>query len=190
MTAFVFGYGSLLEQWTATGPLPLVCELANHRRTWNVAMENARTIPGYKYYVDAVTGDRPDWFVTFLNIVREPGHAVNGVVFEVTGELLSGLDRRERNYTRIDVSEDVSIPVDGPVWAYTGTRAAITRFQRGLRDRRAVISRPYHDGVLADFETIGAEARQRFLALTDPPPCPVVDLRRVDLPEEEPAQRT
>jgi hypothetical protein len=153
-------------------------------------MENARTIPGYKYYVDALTGDRPDWFVTFLNIVRDRGHRVNGVVFEVTRETLCQLDRRERNYERIDVSDDVSIPVDGPVWAYAGTRAAMTRFERGVRDRRAVISRPYHDGVLADFETIGPEARDRFIALTDPPPCPVVDLRRVDVPEEEPAQRT
>jgi cation transport regulator ChaC len=189
MSGFVFGYGSLLEQWTAAGPLPVVCELANHRRTWNVAMENARTIPGYKYYVDAVTGDRPDCFVTFLNIVRDPGHTVNGVVFEVSGETLSQLDRRERNYERIDVSDDVSVPVDGRVWAYTGTGPAVARFELGRRESRAVVSRQYHDRVLEDFERIGPEARQRFISLTDPAPCPIVDLRRIDVPEQAAAQR-
>jgi hypothetical protein len=152
-------------------------------------MENARTIPGYKYYLDPVTGDRPDWFVSFLNIVPDPGQTVNGVVFEVAGELLARLDQRERNYERIDVSDDLSVPVNGRVWAYAGTRPAVARFQLGLRRGRAVISRQYHDGVLADFEALGPEARQRFIALTDPAPCPIVDLRRIDVPEEEAAQR-
>jgi cation transport regulator ChaC len=189
MSGFVFGYGSLLEHPTAAGHRPVACELAGYRRTWNVAMENARTIPGYKYYLDGVNGERPDCFVTFLNIIREPGHVVNGVVFEVTPEWLSRLDHRERNYERIEVSGEISVPVDGRVWAYTGRGAAVARFETGLRRSRAVISRQYHDGVLADFERIGPEARQRFISLTDPAPCPIVDLRRIDVPEEGPAQR-
>ena len=43
MTTFVFGYGSLLRR---PGGIP--CHLLGHRRAWNVAMDNRRTIPGYK----------------------------------------------------------------------------------------------------------------------------------------------
>jgi cation transport regulator ChaC len=190
----VFGYGSLLQHSTRARGLgarrrAVACELANYRRTWNVAMDNTRTIPGYKYYVDAVTGARPPWFVTFLNIVPDPGGTVNGVVFEVTRELLSQFDERERNYARIDVTSDVSLPMDGRVWAYTGRDTATGRFELGLQTGRAVISRRYHDEVLADFETVDIRARQRFVELTDPPPCPIVDLQRIEVPDERPTQR-
>ena len=63
MGTFLFGYGSLLR---FPGGIP--CHLLGHRRAWNVAMDNRQTIPGYKYYVDPDTGERPPVHVTFLNI--------------------------------------------------------------------------------------------------------------------------
>lgn len=143
-------------------------------------MENARTVPGYKYYVDPTTGARPSWFVSFLNIVPDPAATVNGVLFEVTPELLGRLDTRERNYERIDVSTSLSVAVDGTAWAYAGSDAAVRRFHRGLRARRAVISRDYYEGVLDDFERAGPDALRDFIDLTDPAPCPIVDLKRVE----------
>ncbi len=182
---YVFGYGSLLERWRGqdgAGTGPRAAELSRFRRTWNVAMDNQRTIPGYKYYVDATTGERSDWFVTFLNVVPDSESTVNGVLFAVTDELLADLDGRERNYDRIDVSGLVAPAVDGRAWVYSGSAAAVERFERGRRAGRAVIARGYYDRVLNDFAAMGAPVLAAFKRLTDPPPCPVLELRRVDIP--------
>jgi cation transport regulator ChaC len=174
---YVFGYGSLLER---RADAPLLCELAGYRRTWNVAMDNTRTLPGYKHYVERATGVRGEWFVTFLNIVRDPDATVNGVMFEADTEMLERLDRRERNYDRVEVTAQLSAPADARVWAYVGARVAVERFEHGRRAGRAVISREYLDAVRADFAAAGNDALPRFDELTDPVPCPILDLRRID----------
>jgi hypothetical protein len=145
-------------------------------------MDNTRTLPGYKYYVDPRTGDRPGVFVVFLDIAPEPSGRVNGLMFDVAGEELGVLDRRERNYGRVDVTAALTKPVDGAVWAYSGTPEARERFRHGLRTGRAVISREYYEQVLMGFGELGSNAAAEFRALTDAPPCPIVELRRVDLP--------
>jgi cation transport regulator ChaC len=175
---YVFGYGSLLER--RHEPARGLAELRGFRRTWNVAMDNRQTIPGYKHYIDRATGERGAWFVTFLNIVRDPGASVNGVMFAVDDALLERLDCRERNYERVDVTADVVDQVNGRVWAYVGSRDAEHRFLCGCRTGRAVISRDYYAAVREDFAAVGREALERFDALSDPPPCPILDLQRVD----------
>jgi gamma-glutamylcyclotransferase (GGCT)/AIG2-like uncharacterized protein YtfP len=177
----VFGYGSLLERHGGADG-PMICELAGYRRVWNVAMDNTRTLPGYKHYVDRDTGARGPWFVTFLNIVPDPDATVNGAMFEVDEALLERLDRRERNYERIDVSSHIADAVAGRVWAYVGSRPAVQRFELGCRTGRAVISRDYRDRVREDFAAAGADALARFDELTDPVPCPILDLERIDHP--------
>jgi gamma-glutamylcyclotransferase (GGCT)/AIG2-like uncharacterized protein YtfP len=175
---YVFGYGSLLER--ASGEEVRVCELAGYRRTWNVAMDNSRTIPGYKHYVDAESGERRPWFVTFLNIVRDADARVNGVLLSADASLLERLDRRERNYERTDVTDGLRETVDGKAWAYVGLPDAVRRFELGRRLGRAVISREYHERVRDDFTSAGA--LERFEELTEAPPCPILDLRRIDHP--------
>src|SRR3954462_5626102 len=108
MTAFVFGYGSLVRR-----PDGLPCNLLGHRRAWNVAMDNRRTIPGYQYYVDPDTAERPaperpPVRVTFLNLYPAAEGRVNAVAFPVTADELDELDRRERNYDRIDVTRRIA----------------------------------------------------------------------------------
>jgi cation transport regulator ChaC len=191
MGHYVFGYGSLLERWDPGNGLaaarvqaaPRLTELHDYRRTWNVAMDNTRTVPGYKYYVDAATGERGDWFVSFLNVVPDLGSRVNGVLFAVTDDSLAELDERERNYDRVEISDRLSPAVDGEAWVYTGTGAAVDRFEAGALTDRAVVPREYYRSVIDDFEAAGANALERFIELTDPPTCPVLDLERVDLPE-------
>ena len=92
---YVFGYGSLLNPRSRAAQAS-ACGLEGFRRTWDVAMDNTKTIPGYKYYVDAVSGDRPALFVTFVNLRPSPGEVVSGVAFPVDRERLAALDRRER----------------------------------------------------------------------------------------------
>ncbi len=176
MRTFVFGYGSLLR---LDGGIP--CHLLGHRRAWNVAMDNRRTIPGYKYYVDPNTGERPAVRVTFLNLYPAAEGRVNGVAFPVSAEELAELDRRERNYDRIDVSGRIDADLGGTVWTYLGSEAARERFAGGA----AVVAQDYFDAIRGDFAaTGGLEAFERS---TDPLTVPLRRLRRVDVPPPPPA---
>ena len=126
-------------------------------------MDNRRTIPGYKVYLDPETGERPAVYVTFLCIWPEAGASVEGVVFVVDDAGLALLDRRERNYDRHDVSAHVD--ADGPVWAYLASDAGRERFAAGRAAGTAVVS-------------------EEYLALVpggDPPDLPVLPLLRRDV---------
>jgi cation transport regulator ChaC len=147
---FVFGYGSLVH-----GAEGVPCRLREYRRAWNVAMENRRTIPGYKYYLDEESGERPDVFVTFLNVLASPGDVVAGLAFAVDAEALAALDRREYSYERTDVTDLVEQELGGPVYVYLGRCAARARFERGRRSGRAVVSRAYVNNVRAGFAAFG-----------------------------------
>jgi gamma-glutamylcyclotransferase (GGCT)/AIG2-like uncharacterized protein YtfP len=136
MTAFVFAYASLVGLEPA-----FPCTLRDHARGWDVAMDNRETIPGYKFYVDVETGERPAVYVAFLAIRREPGATVSGEVFAVDDETLAALDRRERNYDRIDVSAHAG--VGGTLWAYVGSEAGRARCAAGRAAGTAVISAEY-----------------------------------------------
>jgi cation transport regulator ChaC len=166
--ALVFGYGSLLE-----GAAGTPCRLAGHRRRFGVAMDNTRTLPGYKYFLDAATGERPAVCVAFLDVVEDPGAAVDGVVLEVAD--LDALDARERNYRRVEVTDRLSEDLGAPVWAYVGLPESRERYARAAAAGAAVVSRAYLEGVRAGF----ASCWLGFDAVAD---VPVVDLVRVDVP--------
>ena len=127
-------------------------------------MDNRATIPGYKFYVDPETGERPAVYVTFLCIWPEPGASVDGVVFAVDDEGLAALDRRERNYDRRDVSAHVDAR-RRPVWAYLGSAAGRERFAAGRAAGTAVVSEEY----LARVPDV------------EPPELPVLPLLRRDV---------
>ena len=168
--AFVFGYGSLLERGTGTP-----CRLEGHRRRWGVAMDNRRTIPGYKYFLDPA-GGRPEVFVAFLDAVPEPGAACAGLAFPVDPAALGELDARERNYRRVDVTGAVDADLGGRVWAYLGLEEARERLAAGRRAGTAVVSRAYVEGVRAGFAAFG-------LDFDAEPELPVRDLTLVRVPE-------
>jgi hypothetical protein len=136
-------------------------------------MDNSRDLPGYKYYVDPETGERPAVYVAYVDLAGDPGATVNGVILEP--KHLRALDARERNYERREVTSEVDPPSGGRVWAYFGTAAAHERFDRGLRAETAVIASEYLQKLRHDVP--------RFDASTDPPPVPIRDLRRIDIPQ-------
>ncbi len=176
---YVFGYGSLLGYGERHAARPLHCRLREHRRVWNVAMDNSIELPDYKHYLDE-HGARPAVFVTFLNLAPARGISVNGVLFEVDAEQLTALDRRERNYLRADVGALLDVDVDGAAWAYFGGERARSRFRTGARAGTAVVDRRYRDAVRDGFALLGPDALAEFDASTDAPPCPIVALRRID----------
>jgi cation transport regulator ChaC len=180
---YVFAYGSLLRDLGGSLDERLKpCRLRDHRRAWNVAMDNTLTLPGYKLYLSATDSSRPAVFVTFLNLVPADGRHVSGVLFAVDDEELAALDRRERNYDRRDVTGLVDEERAGRIWTYIGKPEAERRFALGAREGRAVIDRAYLESVRTGFELIAADALEEFDATTDPHGCPVLELRRVEIP--------
>ena len=173
----MFGYGSLVPAGVAALPDGAVpCRLSGWRRGWDVAMDNARDLPGYKHYLTP-DGERPDVMVAFLDIAPHEGGLVNGAAIPVDQGELPDLDRRERNYRRVEVTDhlDTRLPGGGAVWAYVGLPASRERAERGRREGRLVVSRGYYERVREGFAAIGERAT--FSRLTAPPPAaPVADL--------------
>ncbi len=180
----VFGYGSLAGELIAAGGAVTV--LRGWRRVWGVAADNEHAIPGYKRYLLRSDGSVPAVFVAFLDLVEAPNGLVNGVVAPVDEAGLAELDRRERNYDRLDVTAAIDSPPEGRVWTYVGSAAGRARLREGLRTGRAAISRDYTESVDAAFRALGDGEHERFLASSDPDGLPLLDLERVDLPPAEP----
>ena len=178
--AYVFGYGSLTH-----GHSDLLTDHMAHvsgfRRRWNIAMDNRASLPGYKYYVDPATGSRPALFVTFLNVVEDLSSVTNGVLLPVRTRDLDSLDLRERNYSRLDVTDQVVEEVSCRVWVYIGSDAARRRYERGKAEGTAVVDEDYYNSVRSRFEALGEPALAEFIETTDEPECPRRPLRRVNL---------
>jgi cation transport regulator ChaC len=180
---YVFAYGSLLRDLGGSLDRRLEpCRLRDHRRAWNVAMDNTLTLASYKLYLSAADSSRPAVFVTFLNLIPDDGRHVSGVLFAVNAEELAALDQRERNYDRRDVTGLIDEHPAGRVWTYIGKPEAEQRFALGAREGRAVIDKAYLESVRAGFQLIAADALEEFDATTDPHGCPVLELRRVEIP--------
>jgi hypothetical protein len=191
---FVFGYGSLAVFGHASlaaragavpgreiAPAGFIADLAGFVRTWGVAMDNRRDLPGYKYYTDE-TGRRPSAFVTFLDVRPwdTDGAAVNGLCLPVGEPELVALDRRERNYERVDISDRVA--ADGArVWAYVGSPEGRGRYDEGRDAGTAVIDATYLRVVDAAFAGLGEAEHRRCHPSLEPGAIPVTELTRHEL---------
>jgi len=179
---FVFGYGALAHDLLAD---LTVARLRGHRRRFGVAADNAQAIPGYKRY-RATDGSFPSLFVAFLDLVEDSETTINGVLAPVDVESLADLDRRERNYDRIDVTAAIDTPPPGRVWAYVGSPAGRERLETGLAAGTAVVQHAYIEHVHAGFRRLGTAEYDHFLATSDLDGLPSLDLERIDLPPESP----
>ncbi len=175
---FVFGYGSLVAEHEGCD----VARLRGWRRTWGVAMDNARDLPGYKSYRLRADGSRPAVFVAYLDIEPDPTGAVTGRCLPVKARDLRGLDDRERNYDRIDVTDALEGSPPGRVWIYRGSAAGRARLREGLAAGRAVVSREYLDGVLAGVAAIAADEIAEVERSPAGAGLAVLDLERVTIP--------
>jgi cation transport regulator ChaC len=180
---YVFGYGSLARDLLAE---VVVARLHGYRRAFAVAADNSQEIAGYKRYRHAGDGSYPAVHVAFLDIVEDAATAVNGVLAPVAPGALADLDRRERNYDRIDVTAAIDTPPDGRVWAYRGSPEGRARLDAGVVAGTAVVQRSYLDHVDAGFRRLGPGEHAHFLATSDLDSLPLLDLERVDIPAEDP----
>lgn len=190
MKSHIFGYGSLVDERMLPAYLDepameagYVCEgfLRGYRRAWNVAMDNSATIPGYKYYRDRHSHERPRCFVTFLNIYESDTTSVNGIAFEVHDTMLAELDKRERNYRRIEVTDRFEPRLEGRVWTYIATDEGLARYEMGARDGTAVIDEEYITKIESAFCSRGEKFYEQYVESTDPPRVPRKCLERIDL---------
>jgi len=179
MREYVFGYGSLV----AGAPGGFVAELRGMRRRWGVAMDNRADVPGYKCYLDS-DGRRPAVSVCFLDIAPDPGARarVNGVCVPVGAEALAALDRRERNYDRIDVTDQIAAPPGARIWAYRGSADGRARFDAAVRAGTAVIDAGYLTAVQTAFRALGQAQWAACAPSLHPAGLPVVELVRRELP--------
>lgn len=175
--SWLFAYGSLLPAGsTALPPDARPCRLTGWQRSWGLALDNSVDLPAYKHFVTP-DGERPELMVAFLDIAPLAGASVNGVALPVSEDELPGLDRRERNYRRIDVTGRIDAELPGRIWTYAGLDAARERLAVGRREGRLAIASTYYARVLAGFELLGQRAL--FTRLTATMPAPVVDLEVV-----------
>lgn len=183
---FVFAYGSLA---LVPGLVPrrafhaggFVCDLPGFERFWGVAMDNRRDLPGYKYYTDA-RGDRPDVSVAFLDLAPHAGSVVNGVCIPVDDARLAGLDLRERNYERAEVSDRMEDAGAARIWTYVGSAAGRGRLARGREHGPAVIEAGYLGVVQAAFRRLGHAEYEACAPSLAPGHLPVARLARVEMP--------
>jgi hypothetical protein len=174
---YIFGYASLVAAPTVARAV-----LRGHRRVWGVAMDNAVEVSGYKVYA-LPDGTRPPLAVAFLDLEEADGAEVEGALLAVDAAGLAALDTRERQYERLDVTALVEPAPDGPVWTYVGRAPGRARAAAGRAGNAPVaIQRSYVELVEAAFATLGEDALARYRAGTEPPPFPVRDLTRIDLP--------
>ena len=178
----VFGYASLVIDDDGRGAL---ASLPGYRRVWGVATDNARSIPGYKMYLRRSDGTRPPVYVAFMDLEPDPACSVKGVVRQVDAADLRDLDRRERNYERVEVTGQIE-GVEGRVWTYRGSAEAHERLRRGRELGRAVVSRDYLEKVREGFRRLGAEEERSVLDPSSLEDLAVWDLERVDLPSGAP----
>jgi hypothetical protein len=171
---FVFGYGSLAAD-LAGGH---VAELHGYRRFWGVAMDNRIDLRGYKHYRLRSDGSRPSVFVAFLDVVADTDAVTRGVCVPVHAAELPAIDRRERNYDRVDVTDAVA-PAPGTVWAYVGTPAGRRRLRRAREGGRAVVSHDYLERTRAAFAALGAAALAEFEHTAALDGLPVWELERL-----------
>lgn len=115
---FIFGYGSLINPKSIQRMLGrevneedlLEARLSAYVRKWQLVDWVIIQDPNPKRIIPAI----------FLDIVREQGKEVNGILFQLSEEELDKMDRCERNYNRIHISNLVEPIVSDPVYTYVG----------------------------------------------------------------------
>lgn len=182
---FVFGYGSLAAQ----GEGCHVARLRGHRRSWGVAMDNRVDLPGYKSYRLRADGSRPAVFVAFVDVEPDARCEVTGICMPVDERRLRELDRRERNYDRVEITSAIG-DAAGRVWIYRGSHDGRARLREAVACGCAAVSRDYRDAVVGALQAIATPREvsdvNRLIAAGR---LAVLDLVRVDLdPGARPAQ--
>jgi len=185
----VFGYGSLVSPvslGSTIGRLPvrggdfLAAELRGWERRWNYGhlISPERYTGGEVSSIDTVVA---------LGIVPAPSAVMNGVIASVSDSELARLDKRERRYERVDVTDAVELlegnaaefEIDAVI-TYVPADEPVAEYVDGRDRGRAGIEVRYWDLVNTAFDELLPGAGARFRASTPEPDVPVVDVSRIE----------
>jgi hypothetical protein len=170
---YVFGYGSLVE---FVEPLvrgghvfPAVPgRLCGYRRGWGAAMNNWEAGEEEKHFLDPGSGLKPRIRVAYLDIEEQAGSTVNGLAIPADAARLAELDRREINYSRIDVSAAFRPAISHPVFTYVGSDAARRRRRLETPDAPIHVSRQYVSRIRRAFTALGPDGLAEYERTTEP----------------------
>jgi cation transport regulator ChaC len=194
---WVFGYGSLVSPVSfghtlGRGLTPGVdffeAELAGYGRRWNYGTDTIFTATG----PDGI--ERSDWVFIALGLIRAEREVTNGVVGWVDDSEFEALDRRERRYDRVDVTDLVTLAPEltasvdeamgeAAIVTYVPRPEPIATYEEARERGVAAITMRYWDLVDEAFADLGADRRERYHATTPAPDLPVLAQAEADVPE-------
>lgn len=179
---WVFGYGSLASPTSLARTIGRQVSFGEdvHRaalrgwgRRWNYG--SPRTGVSWTHGESEIT----DGVMVCLGIVQDADVAINGVVFSVDDRELAALDRRERDYDRIEVTGSADAEGDlggtASIVTYVPRPSSIERYERGRDAGTAAIRQTYWDLVERAFTDFGDEALEWYRRTPDPD-IPVIDI--------------
>jgi cation transport regulator ChaC len=194
---WVFGYGSLVSPVSFGHTLGrdltpgidfFEAELAGYGRRWNYGTDVTFTAVG----PDGI--ERTDWTFIALGLVSALDESTNGVIGWVDDRELVALDRRERRYDRVDVTELVTVSHgaaagDAPIVTYVPRAEPIAAYEAARVRGVAAITSRYWELVDDAFGELGADRRDRYRATTPDPGLPVLALADADVPDRHRGRR-
>ncbi|MDA3014730.1 MAG: gamma-glutamylcyclotransferase [Actinomycetota bacterium] len=191
MNTWVFGYGSLVSPTSlgyTLGRSPvrgvdfLAAECDGWERRWNYG----HPMGGSTY--SGADVDQIDTVIA-LGVAPVSDACMNGVIALVDGDELERLDRRERNYDRVDVTDGVRLLENGPwsgdvnrVVTYVPRPNALDIYADARERGRAGIEIRYWNLVNDAFDALLPGQGERYRSTTPAPDVPVLDVSRVDPP--------
>lgn len=185
---WVFGYGSLVSSASMARTIGrvvdpadvAVAQLDGYGRRWNYGAMQVRA--NWTHRATAVA----DGVMVALGLEVSATECCNGVVVRVDADDLVGLDRRERNYDRTDVTD--LIRIDDPVpdvatgrahgariVTYVPRPSAVEHYLAARDAQRAAIRQDYWDLVDDAFEVLGPRHLVQYRT-TPAPDIPVVEM--------------
>ena len=185
-TVWIFGYGSLVSPKSMARTIGRVAvhqtdfflaDLDGYGRRWNYGVVH---MSGQWTRDDGVEID--DGTIVALGVVEAAGETVNGVVASIAGGELVNLDRRERNYDRVEVTDRITVLDDeddvvvGPIYTYVPRPTAVEAYTVGRDAGTAGVRRTYWDLCEAAFAAFGDDHLARYRSSTPDPDIPIVDL--------------
>jgi len=180
---WVFGYGSLVSPESFARTVGRViddsgnrrkAELTGYGRRWNYGSPGE--LRSWSASDDATTSG----VIIYLGLKESISDCCNGVVVRLSDFEIAAVDRRERDYARVDVS--ALMVVEGPsienrVVTYVPRPSAIERYLHARSDGRAAVDRSYWDLVHGAFERLGQSELDRFTNSTPAPDVPIADVQ-------------
>lgn len=190
---WVFGYGSLVSPHSFGHTLgralqPGVdffeAEIDGYGRRWNYGTSSMFTAP-------LRPGDEPqEWMFVALGVTAAVDETTNGVVGWVMESEFAELDRREREYDRVDVTHLATLDPaayefvgDAPIVTYVPRTGPVVAYEEAKVSGTAAITKRYWDLVDGAFADLGADRHQRYHATTPSPDIPIVEMPADQVPE-------